>query len=255
MRIRILTCTLLIAAAAVLAVPAQQLPPLPKPDRDGWITMFDGKNLTNWLPAINWMAQNGEIVLTERTDRAEHNDNYLWYNQVFGDFILDLEVKMVQGTNSGIFIRTGDPRNPVPTGIECQVGVTTRGPAAFGSPAPPRAGGPPAGGPRSGGGPASRGRVGAFYSLVVPKEIEAKPDVWHHFIVTAKGPMLSLEINGVKTAEINLDQYTDSGRNPDGSENKFTMPLRYFPRRGYIGLQDHGTPVSYRNLRIKPLSK
>jgi len=32
-----------------------------------------------------------------------------------------------------------------------------------------------------------------------------------------------------------------------------TRPLKDFARQGYLGLQDHGTPVWYRNIRIRPL--
>ena len=47
----------------------------------------------------------GAIALKDRSDRREHNDNYLWTKQPYGDFVLDLEFKVTQGTNSGIFLR------------------------------------------------------------------------------------------------------------------------------------------------------
>ena len=40
---------------------------------------------------------------------------------------------------------------------------------------------------------------------------------------------------------------------PDSSANKYPLALKDFPRRGRIGLQDHGRPVRFRNLRVKPL--
>ncbi len=41
-------------------------------------------------------------------------------------------------------------------------------------------------------------------------------------------------------------------KNPDGSPNKFDVAYE-LPRSGFIGLQDHGTKVWYRNLKIKEL--
>jgi hypothetical protein len=41
--------------------------------------------------------------------------------------------------------------------------------------------------------------------------------------------------------------------NPDNTKNKFGRALKDFARIGYIGLQDHGRPVWYRNIRIKRL--
>jgi hypothetical protein len=52
---------------------------------------------------------------------------------------------------------------------------------------------------------------------------------------------------------MNLDQWTEAGKNPDGTPNKFKIAYKDMPRRGRIGLQDHGKPVWYRNIRIKPL--
>ena len=60
-------------------------------------------------------------------------------------------------------------------------------------------------------------------------------------------------INGEKITEMDLDQWTQPGQNPDGSKNKFRTALKDFKREGHIGFQDHGANVWYRNIRIKPL--
>jgi hypothetical protein len=52
---------------------------------------------------------------------------------------------------------------------------------------------------------------------------------------------------------MNLDQWTEPNKNPDGSKNKFPRALKDFARKGYLGLQDHGRPVWYRNIKIKQL--
>ncbi len=53
--------------------------------------------------------------------------------------------------------------------------------------------------------------------------------------------------------EMDLDSWREPFLNPDGSPNKYPRALKDFPRRGRIGLQDHGRPVRFRNLRVKPL--
>jgi hypothetical protein len=52
---------------------------------------------------------------------------------------------------------------------------------------------------------------------------------------------------------MNLDDWTEAHQNPDGTANKFDVAYKDLPRSGYIGLQDHGGKVWYRNIRIKEL--
>jgi hypothetical protein len=56
---------------------------------------------------------------------------------------------------------------------------------------------------------------------------------------------------------LDLNDWNEPHKNPDGTANKFAMALKDFARRGSIGLQGlHGqeqAPVWYRNLKIKVL--
>jgi hypothetical protein len=53
---------------------------------------------------------------------------------------------------------------------------------------------------------------------------------------------------------MDLNEWTEPYKNPDDTKNKFQTALKDFARTGYIGLQDHGRPVWYRNIKIKPLN-
>lgn len=189
---------------------------------DGWITLFDGKNLEGWTnpagqkPGEGWVLEGGAMVR-----KAKAGD--IWTAQRFGDFVLALEFK-TKG-NSGVFIRTDNPRDNVQTGIEFQV---------------ERPGGP------------GKHSVGAAYDLLAPTKNAAKDD-WNQMVVTAKDNLLKVELNGELIIDMDLNQWNQAGKNPDGSNNKFRTALKDFKREGHIGLQDHGAEVAYRNVRIKPL--
>jgi hypothetical protein len=52
--------------------------------------------------------------------------------------------------------------------------------------------------------------------------------------------------------DMDVDRWTIAGQNPDERSNKFKdKAIKDFPRVGYIGLQDHGREVWYRNIRLK----
>jgi hypothetical protein len=201
-----------------------------QPDSQSFVSLFNGKDLAGWQPAVNWTVEDGAITLKNRTDRQEHNDNYLWADRKYSDFVLDLEFKVAQGTNSGIFLHTTNPKDPVQSGIEIQVA----------SSAPGR--------------PLGKGSIGGIYDLVAPIANPLKPDDWNHYTITCQGSRISVVLNGQKVSEADLDQWTEARKNPDGTTNKFDVPLKTFAHTGYLGLQDHGTPVWYRNIRIKPLT-
>jgi hypothetical protein len=76
----------------------------------GWVKLFNGKNLDGWK-VINGKAEykivNGEIVGTSICDSP---NSFLAATASYGDFILEYEMKMERGLNSGVQIRSiSDP--------------------------------------------------------------------------------------------------------------------------------------------------
>lgn len=200
---------------------------------EGFTPLFNGTDFTGWKsPSPYWVIEDGVLLLENRTDGKMRNDYYLWTEEVFGDFILELEFKVPEGrANSGVFIRTSDLSNPVQTGMEVQVGNAS----------PDR--------------PLTRGSVGGLYNLVAPNRNVYKLGEWNHYRITCEGPNISIALNGEVVSEANLDLWTEPQQNPDGTRNKFKTPLKDFAREGHIGFQDHGSPASYRNIKIKRLNQ
>ncbi len=220
-----------LASACVTTSVAQDLHPAA--DAKGFVTLFDGQNLDAWQmgPDRSWTIVDGEIRLEREFDGQEHNADYLWTREQYGDFVLDLECRFPQRANSGIFLRTSDLRDPVYSGIEVQVTnshgrtQTDRG-----------------------------GTAGAIYDCLAPTENAVlPPDQWNRFTITCAGPHITVILNGKQIIDMDLDRWTQPRQNPDASRNKFPVALRDFARRGHIGLQDHGRPVAYRNIRVKRL--
>jgi hypothetical protein len=82
-----------------------------------------------------------------------------------------------------------------------------------------------------------------------------KDDDWNHVVLTVKGNLITIEINGEKVIDMDLDKWTEAHKNPDGSGNKFNKALKDFKREGHIGFQDHGAKVMYRSVKIKRLGE
>jgi hypothetical protein len=174
------------------------------------------------LPAGSWTFDQGVLEWVGKGS--------VWTEASYGDFILDFEFKVVKGTNSGVFIRTGNIKDSVQTGIEIQV-LDSYGKAEVG-----------------------KHDCGAVYDCLAPSQNMAREaGQWNRMTIKAQGPLLSVALNGEEVIDMNLDDWTEARKNPDGSKNKFKTALKDFPRSGQIGFQDHGKQVWYRNIRITPL--
>lgn len=192
---------------------------------DGWQALFDGSNLDAWT-----FKPGGWHIDDEGALAWKKGAGYIWTKERFGDFVLDLEFKVSKGCNSGIFFRTASLRKIVQTGIEIQV-LDSFGRKTVG-----------------------RHDCGAIYDCLAPStNAVKKAGEWNRLVLTCKANQITIVLNGEAIIDMDIDQWTEPRKNPDGSKNKFRTAYKDMPREGHIGLQDHGKPVWFRKVRIKPL--
>src|SRR2546428_6829529 len=98
----------------------------PKPDADGFYSLFDGKSLEGWKPDENpqtFKVQDGNVVVNGQR-------SHLFYvgpvhNHDFKNFHFKAEVMTFANSNSGIYFHTKPQGGGWPSqGFECQVNNT-----------------------------------------------------------------------------------------------------------------------------------
>lgn len=197
---------------------------------DGWRLLFNGQDYTGWK------CSNGKPVASEVVDGAMQpykSGGYLIiHEQPFGDFILKCDVKMPEKCNSGIFLRVEDPNNPVHTGFEIQVSTGTG---------------------------TTCHDFGAVYDIVpLKKNASRGPGVWNSVELKCEGPHISVKLNGELVCEMNAEEFDEPGKRAIPGDHKFKLggqprAVKDFARQGYLGFQDHGHPVWYKNVKLLPL--
>lgn len=226
---RLFFCVTMCAVFAVAAC-AEDNALTAKEKADGWLLLFDGKTLNGWKTSD--LKPSATPVEDGAINPHKCGAYMMVYEKDWSNFTLALDFKISKGCNSGVFMWTW-PLEPRPgkdvgfNGIEAQV-IDSTG--------------------------ADYHDTGAIYDLVKPAKNAMKPaGEWNHMEVTCNKNRIEVAVNGEKVSEMNLDEWTQAGHRPDGSETKFDLPLKDHPRHGYIGLQDHGSPCWYKNIKIKQL--
>jgi hypothetical protein len=207
---------IIVALGVLLFTAGANAPDLRGAD-DGFVSMFDGVTLNGWKTTGNWKVEEGGVVaLHPRPGEKgwQRYDAYLTTDRKYKDFVIDLEFKIKEGGNSGVFLRVGDTTNHVESGFEVQILDT------HGKPNP------------------GNHDCGGVIRAAAPTKNMAKPaGEWNRYVITCKGSNLKVELNGEQIIDLALDK----------------SPLKDRPLEGYIGFQDEAKNVWYRNVRIKEL--
>ncbi|MCB0283335.1 MAG: DUF1080 domain-containing protein [Calditrichaeota bacterium] len=183
--------------------------------------LFNGKDLSGWQVINNtddsWHVEDG-ILYTEG-----QGGGWISTEKEYGDFDLQLEFRVPEGGNSGVFIRAPHEGDPAYTGMEIQVlddyaeKYATLKPWQY---------------------------TGSVYGLQAPaKRVTKKAGEWQKMHITCQGPKIRVELNEQEIVNTNLINF--------GSEIKAHPGIKR--RKGFIGLQNHSTRVEYRNIKLTEL--
>ena len=70
----------------------------------------------------------------------------------------------------------------------------------------------------------------------------------------------SLKLNGELVCEMDADEFDQPGERAIEGDHKYKLKgekraVKDFARKGYLGFQDHGHPVWYKNVKLLPLTE
>lgn len=201
----------------------------PDTSGEGWYNLFNDSLSNSIRPDSVWSIQDG--VITASKDEA------LWSEKQYDDFILDLEFKNADGTNSGVVVHASNIKDWIPNSVEIQIADDY---SEEWSKAPPS------------------WQCGAFFGhKAATMHTVKKPGEWNHYTITCKGKKIWIVLNDKLVNEFDMSQYTSAKTNPDGTEIPawLSNPLASLPLHGYIGFQGKhaGAPIYFRNIKIKEL--
>ena len=164
-------------------------------------------------------------------------DKIIWSNEDYENFVLRLEFKNGEGTNSGVFVYASDTSAWVTDSIEIQIADDFAEQWAKK--------------PRSFQYGAFFGRQGAYKSAV------KKPGEWNQMVIVCSGPMITVHLNGVRVNTFDLRDFTSAKVNPDGSHTPpwLKKAPAGLPQKGKIGFQGKhgGAPIYLRNVEVMEL--
>lgn len=234
-----------------------------KTDKDGYTILFDGKEMNGWrgygkdyIPK-RWTVDNGAIKFNGSGggEAQEGDGGDLIFAYRFKNFELDFEWKVAKGSNSGVFYLAREVESKDPnTGEWRMEPIYISAPEAqildnenhldakMGK--------------------NNNRQSMSLYDMIPAVPQNSKPyGEWNTGkIIVYKGTVVHGQ-NGQNVLEYHLwtQQWTDMLQASKFSQDKWPLAFELLNevggrnREGYIGFQDHGDDVWFRNIRIKIL--
>jgi hypothetical protein len=214
-----------------------------KEKKDGWVLLFNGKDFKGWrqcngttMPK-NWVIENGtmKVITAEgNTPGQPSNGDIVFGDKKFKNFELSVDWKASKMANSGIFYDVREiPGQPIyyaapEVQILDNVDATDNKEASH--------------------------LAGSLYDMIAadPKTVHPAGE-WNTMVIKVKNGKVTHVQNGVKVVEYELWTPAWDALVASSKFKSFPGFTEGISKEGYIGLQDHGYPVWFRNIKIHEL--
>ncbi|HOW40264.1 MAG TPA: DUF1080 domain-containing protein [Bacteroidales bacterium] len=204
--------------------------------KDGWKLIFDGQSTTGWhgynmtvFPDC-WAIEDACLTMNT-TGGAESQD--IITDKVYRNFALSIDYKTDTAANSGIIFQVKeDPKYKFPyeTGAEMQIIDDEGWPGKL----------------------EEWQKSGANYAMYTAKTKAHKPvGEWNNIFLVVNNNKVTQILNGVTVVE--YEKYTDEWTKLRNSGKWADYPDYGKYDEGNISLQNHGSKVWFRNIKIKEL--
>jgi len=243
---RNLILSIMCVAAMAVAMPTlgQQVNKLTSEEKkDGWALLFNGQDFSGWRQCngtdmpLNWVIEDDAMkVFTGEGKKPGHgaNGDILFGDQMFDNFELSIDWKASKMANSGIFFNIRElPGKPIYYAAP-EIQVLDNVDATDNK--------------------VDSHLAGSLYDMIAADPKTVKPTgEWNTIVISVQDGKVTHTQNGVKVVEYTL--WT-----PEWDELVANSKFKNFPgftegisKEGYIGLQDHGYTVWFKNIKIREL--
>ena len=196
-------------------------------EKEGFKVLFDGTNMHEWTGnTVDYTLEDGCISMIP----SKSYGGNLYTKNEYGNFVYRFEFQLTPGANNGVGIRTPMEGDAAYVGMEIQI-LDCEHPIYKNS--------------------TPLQHHGSVYGIIPAKADHHdafKPaGEWNYEEIVADGDNIKVTVNGVVIMEGNIREATKNGT----ADHKKHPGL--FNKKGHIGFLGHGSPVKFRNIRIKEL--
>jgi len=219
----------------------------------GWRLLWDGKTTDGWrspksdaFPDKSWVIENGEFSVVASGNAEAQAGGDIITRQRYANFELTADFKTTYGCNSGIKIFVQPHISPIdkktgrPTAVGSAIGMEFQILDDEHHP------------------DAKLGRngdrtMGSLYDLIpAPQDKIVMPmGEWNHARIVSQGKHVEFWLNGAKTVE--FERGSPEFRAAVAASKFKNIPDFGEWADGHILLQEHGSAVSFRNIKIRDL--
>lgn len=193
---------------------------------EGFKVLFDGSNMFQWMGnTADYVTENGNMVINPKSNKGSGGN--LFTKEEFSDFIFRFEFQLTPGANNGLGIRSPITGDAAYKGMELQI-LDNEDPMYKDL--------------------HEYQYHGSIYGTIAAKRGFLKPvGQWNYQEVIVQGPNIKVILNGTVILDADI---TDARKNGAADGKDHPGLLR---DSGHIGFLGHGSPLKFRNIRIKEL--